>query len=56
MNAVCFVLGLALVTVAVGVLAGPWWGVLLGGIFLVAYAVLAEAGSAPAARGKGTTP
>jgi membrane protein implicated in regulation of membrane protease activity len=41
---VLFVLGLALVAVAVGALAGPWWGVLVAGVVLVALAVLTESG------------
>lgn len=37
-----FVLGLVLVALAVGALAGPWWGVLLVGVALVGLAVLTQ--------------
>ncbi|MCR6647786.1 MAG: hypothetical protein NVV70_06460 [Cellulomonas sp.] len=49
-----FVVGLALVALAVGALAGPWWGVLLVGVVLVALAVLTQAADdAPAEDGDG---
>lgn len=32
--------GLALIAVAVGALAGPWWGALVAGVLLVVYANL----------------
>ena len=37
-----FVAGLVLVAVAIGALAGLWWGVLVGGIVLVGVAVLTQ--------------
>jgi hypothetical protein len=40
---VLFLVGLTLVAAAVGVLAGPWWGILLAGIFLTALGVLGTA-------------
>jgi len=40
---VLFLVGLTLVAAAVGVLAGPWWGILLAGIFLTVLGILGEA-------------
>jgi hypothetical protein len=37
-------LGLALIVLAVGVLAGPWWGVLLAGVLAFVGGMLREAG------------
>ena len=37
-----FIVGLALIALAVGALAGPWWGVLLVGLVLVVLAVLTQ--------------
>lgn len=37
-----FVVGLVLIALAVGALAGPWWGVLLVGAALIALAVLTQ--------------
>lgn len=49
--AVLFVAGLVAITVAVGALAGAWWGVLAAGLLLVALAVLTElAGALPGAK------
>lgn len=42
MYTIAILVGLALVAVAVGALAGPWWGVLLAGVVLVAGGVLGE--------------
>lgn len=42
--AALFILGLVAIAVAVGALAGLWWGVLVGGVLLVLLAVLTEAG------------
>lgn len=42
-SAVAQVLGAALVCLAVWMLAGPWWGVLLAGVALLVGGVLAEA-------------
>jgi hypothetical protein len=39
-----FVLGLVAIAVAVGALAGLWWGVLAAGVLLVLLAVLTEIG------------
>lgn len=38
-----FVAGLLLIAVAVGFLAGPWWGVLAAGVELLALGVLEQA-------------
>lgn len=43
-----FVAGLVLVALAVGGIAGPWWGVLVAGLVLAALGVLTRA-AAPAA-------
>jgi hypothetical protein len=40
---VLFLVGLILIAAAVGFLAGPWWGVLLGGVFLAVLGVLGTA-------------
>lgn len=37
-------LGLVLIVLAVGMLAGPWWGVLLAGVLVLVGGVLREAG------------
>lgn len=42
--------GLVLVALAVGALAGPWWGVLALGVALVAVAALLARGERLAAR------
>lgn len=47
--AALFVLGLVAIAVAVGALAGLWWGVLVAGVLLVVLAVLTELGSRQAA-------
>jgi hypothetical protein len=44
-----FAAGLVLIAVAVGVLAGPWWGVLALGVELLALGVLEQRGAAAAA-------
>lgn len=41
-----FVAGLLLVALAVGFLAGAWWGVLAAGVELVALGVLEQAAAA----------
>lgn len=53
--AALFVAGLAAVALAVGSLAGLWWGVLVGGVFLVGLGVLTEVGTSrsPAAGDRG---
>lgn len=43
--AALFVVGLAAVALAVGALAGPWWGVLAAGVFLVVLGVLTDLGT-----------
>lgn len=43
-----FIVGLVLVALAVGGIAGPWWGVLVAGLVLAALGVLTRA-AAPAA-------
>lgn len=43
---VYFVLGLVLIAVAVGFLAGPWWGLLMLGVELVALGVLEQRSAA----------
>jgi membrane protein implicated in regulation of membrane protease activity len=50
-----FVVGLVLIALAVGAMAGPWWGVLLVGVALVALAVLTQraADDEPAEAGDG---
>lgn len=53
MATVLFVLGLVVVTVAVGALAGVWWGVLLAGVLLATLGVLTEAGPRSARRQAG---
>lgn len=40
-----FILGLLAIAVAVGALAGLWWGVLAAGVLLVLLGVLTEAGA-----------
>ena len=40
-----FVAGLLLIALAVGFLAGPWWGVLAAGVELLALGVLEQAGA-----------
>ena len=42
MGTLYFLLGLALAALAVGALAGPWWGVLVLGVELVALGILTE--------------
>lgn len=41
---ILFILGLVAIVVAVAMLAGLWWGVLLAGIFLVGGGVLTNMG------------
>ncbi|NCT90245.1 hypothetical protein GXB85_04660 [Cellulomonas sp. APG4] len=41
--AALFVAGLVAIVVAIAMLAGLWWGVLAGGVLLVALAVLTNA-------------
>lgn len=50
-----FIVGVVLIAFAVGALAGVWWGVLVGGVELVALAVLTRA-AAPAPRPRGSVP
>lgn len=40
MHTIATLVGLALVAIAVGALAGPWWGVLVAGIVLAGGGVL----------------
>jgi hypothetical protein len=40
-----FVAGLLMIALAAGFLAGPWWGVLVAGVELIALGVLEQAGS-----------
>lgn len=47
-SAVVQVLGAALVCLAVGMLAGLWWGVLLAGLIVLVGGTLAEIAKPPA--------
>jgi len=53
---VLLLVGLGLVALAVGALAGPWWGVLAVGVALVAVAVIVARGERVAGPGPAPAP